>query len=637
VDANITDWLTVGTSIFYVNNNYDGGRANLTLAADMSPFGQEFDSNHNYTLLPMSTQSLYPNPLLNTTVPAERRGQNLNGDFYLELKPQFLKGFKYRLNAGYSSNPFHAASYTGRAQDDMLGTANISDTTKTSWIVENIVTYEKNIGNHHFDVTGLYSAQENQMFADGVTSVGFINDQLTFNNVGAGTTQSVSSGNTQQNYVSEMGRINYTYASKYLLTVTARRDGYSAFGANTSKFATFPSVAAGWNIAKESFFIPLRPILDPLKLRVSYGKSGNQAIPPYKTLSTQSVYQYAYNNNTIFSGVVPNQLGNSDLQWEYTLGLNLGLDFGLLKGRINGNVDVYDNKTSNLLLNRQLPAISGFTTILANIGQTENKGIEVTLKSFNIQTTDFSWETNINFAKNLNKWITIYGGNVNDLTNKWFIGKPVQAIYDYKMVGIWQVADAKLMARTDPGAKAGDLRMADVNGDSVINANDKIYLGTPFPTWTGGMTNTFRYKNLRLNIFIQTSQGGLKNNPNLDFADQAQNINLPASVGYWTPSNPVNNRPSLRIGANAKGYGYPSDDSFTRIKDVTLSYTVPQSILNKWKLAELTFYISGRNLYTFSNWKGWDPENNYTAGYTTNFNNYPDVASYVFGINLAIR
>jgi hypothetical protein len=189
----------------------------------------------------------------------------------------------------------------------------------------------------------------------------------------------------------------------------------------------------------------------------------------------------------------------------------------------------------------------------------------------------------------------------------------------------------------DPGAKPGDLRFKDCNTDSIINEKDRTYLGSSNPDWTGGMTNTFRFKNFRLNIFIQTRQGGIKNNPALNFADQAQIVNLPESVGYWTAENNSNTRPSLRIGANVKNYGYPSDQSYTRIKDVTLSYTFPNAILDKLNIAELTMYISGRNLYTFTKWKGWDPENNFQAGYTDNFNNYPNVATYAFGINLTLR
>jgi TonB-linked SusC/RagA family outer membrane protein len=420
-----------------------------------------------------------------------------------------------------------------------------------------------------------------------------------------------------------------------LLTLTARRDGYSAFGSATSKYATFPSVALGWNVANENFMKQLT-FVDVLKVRASYGKSGNQAISPYQTLSTQGTVQYVYNSATA-TGVIINQLGNSNLTWETTSGINIGMDYTLLGGRINGTIEWYHTQTSDLLLRRNLPNISGFANVLDNVGKTENKGIEVSLKTVNLEKKDFSWETSLNLTINRNKITDIYGDNKDDTGNKWFIGKPVQAVYDYDLIGIWQQSDAPLMATMDPGAKVGDMKFRDVNDDKVINEKDRIYLGSSLPKWIGGITNTFRYKNFRLNVFIQTVQGVLKNNPALNFADQSLVINLPESVGYWTAENISNSRPSLRTGTNSRGYGYPSDASYTRIKDLTLSYTLPKAISDKLKIGELSMYMSGRNLYTFTKWKGWDPENTYTIGYSANFDNYPNVATYVFGINLTLR
>ena len=635
IDAIITDWLTVGTSLFFVNNNSDGGRANLLLATQMSPYGQEYDALGNYFLIPMTNQTLYPNPLLGLNTSAVRQNKNISGNFYVEIKPAYIKGFKYKLNGGYTYNPTYNSNYVGRSANSLIGTASITNAQTTNWILENILSYEKTIGKHQINLTGLYSAQENKTLNNALNSNTFINDQLGVFNMASGAVQSVSSGFSRNALISQMGRINYSYESKYLLTLTARRDGFSAFGSGTSKFATFPSVALGWNIAKENFMKQFS-LIDILKLRASYGKSGNQAINPYQTLSTQNTVQYVYNGATA-TGVIENQLGNSNLTWETSTGINLGLDFTLFKGRINGSVEWYQMQTSDILLRRNLPNISGFANILDNIGKTENKGFEVSLKTFNLQKKEFSWETSLNFTANRNKITELYGDNKDDIGNRWFIGKPLQAVYDYDLIGIWQQSDATLMATMDPGAKVGDMKFRDSNNDKVINEKDRIYLGTSLPKWIGGMNNTFRYKNFRLNVFIQTVQGVLKNNSVLNFADQSLIINLPASVGYWTAGNKSNTRPSLRTGTNSRGYGYPSDASYSRIKDITLSYTLPQVISDKLKIGELSMYISGRNLYTFTKWKGWDPENTFTPGYTTNFDNYPNVATYVFGINLTLR
>ena len=224
--------------------------------------------------------------------------------------------------------------------------------------------------------------------------------------------------------------------------------------------------------------------IDVLKLRASYGKSGNQAINPYQTLSTQNTVQYVYNGATA-TGVIANQLGNSNLTWETSTGINLGLDFTVLKGRINGTVEWYQMQTNDILLRRNLPNISGFANILDNIGKTENKGIEVSLKVAILQTNDFLWETSLNFTANRNKITELYGDNKDDIGNKWLIGKPLQAVYDYDLVGIWQQSDATLMASIDPGAKVGDMKFRDTNGDNVINEKDRIYLGTSLPKWIG--------------------------------------------------------------------------------------------------------------------------------------------------------
>ena len=635
IDANVTNWMTVGTSLFFVDNNSDGGRVNLLQATQMSPYGTEYDALGNYFMIPMTNQTLFPNPLLGLNTSATRQNKNISGNFYIEIKPDFIKGLKYKLNGGYTFNPTYNSSYVGRAANNLTGSASISNTQTYNWILENILTYDKTLGKHQINITGLYSAQENKTLSNGLNANTFINDQLTLNNMGAGAVQTVSSGFTRNALISQMGRVNYSYASKYLLTLTARRDGYSAFGSATSKYATFPSVALGWNISNEGFMKKFS-FLDNLKLRGSYGKSGNQAINPYQTLSTQSTVQYIYNSATA-TGVIANQLGNSGLTWETTAGINLGIDYMVLGGRISGTVEWYNTKTSDLLLRRNLPNISGFANIMDNIGKTQNTGIEISLKTINFQTTDFSWETNLNFTANKNKITSLYGDNKDDLGNRWFIGKPLQAVYDYDLIGIWQQSDATLMATMDPGAKVGDMRFRDTDDNKVINDKDRKYLGSSLPKWIGGMTNTFKYKDFRLNVFIQTVQGVLKNNPAINFADQSLIINLPESVGYWTSTNMSNTNQSLRTGGNSRGYGYPSDASYTRIKDVTLSYTFPQSILDKLKIGGLSMYLSGRNLHTFTKWKGWDPENTFTFGYTDNFNNYPNVANYVFGINLTLR
>lgn len=636
LDFNITDFLTVGTSLYYTNNNYDGGRANFYLAAAMSPYGTEYTSTGAYEIYPMYPEILYKNPLLGLNMDRTDRSSNLTGNGYAEIKlGGLLKGLKYRLNGGYTYIPTRQGSYEGLSAGNTVGGTAYSRSDETnSWVIENILSYTKDFGAHHIDFTGLYSAEERAYFRFDAGSSGFINDQNSFNNLGAGAnTAAPYSYRDQYHLLSQMGRVNYSYLSRYLLTVTARRDGASVMGENTNKYGVFPSVALGWNIANENFMKDLN-VFNALKLRGSYGKAGNEAIGVYKTITTEGTNRYPFNGSSMI-GVLASNLGNGDLHWETSKTLNVGIDFGILKNRINGSIDVYSTDTKGLILTRNLPAITGYSNILDNLGETKNHGIELTLNTQNIISGDFKWESNIVFSRNKNKIVDLYGDRKSDVGNRWFIGEPIGVIYDYKLIGVWQVGEDP--SGSDPSAKPGDLKFADVNKDGKITSDDKVIQGQTTPKWIGGLTNTFHYKNLHLNVFIQTSQGALKNNVTLTYADEAGRMNIPKEAGYWTAANKSQTRPSLAY-TNSKGYGYPSDNSYTRIKDVTLSYVFPQHLLDKMRLSSLTVYASGRNLYTFTKWIGWDPENNYSFRGSGDWtNNYPLTREIVFGLNVSLR
>jgi TonB-linked SusC/RagA family outer membrane protein len=648
LETNVTDYLTTGVSLFLVSNNYDGNKVNLLNASAMSPYGQLMNTTTGkYQIYPMFPELLYTNPLIGTYNDSKDERVNVNTNFFAELKPKFVPGLKYRLNASYNYNPTNASSYVGRDGNDNSGTASITDTKTTLYVIENILSYTKDWQKHHFDFTGLYSSQKNNYTSVTAGAVGFINDILTVNNLSAGAKQTSGSYQSSYSMLSQMGRLNYSYDSRYLITLTARRDGYSAFGVNTNKYATFPSIALGWNMSNESFMSGTKEILDQLKIRASYGKTGNMAIGVNQTSLVDNAVSYPFNGVSNVT-VLANILGNPNLHWETTKGLNVGVDFSLMNARISGSVDVFDNRTSDLLLKRNLPLVTGYSNVWDNIGIMANKGIDVSLKTVNIKSKDFKWSTNWNFSTYKNEIIDLYGDKKSDIGNRWFIGKPLGAIYDYKMIGVWQTGDADLAKYS---AKPGDLKFQDVNNDGKIDANnDKVYQGTTQPKWIGGITNTFDYKNIHLSIFIQTSQGSLKNNIDLNYADEQGRRNTPAEIGYWTPTNMNNTRAALSYN-NTLGYGYPRDNSFTRIKDVTLSYVFSPKTLEHTFFRSLTLYASGRNLYTFTNWVGWDPEDTYTGrgisynstnngpnnGTISWTNNYPSVRSVVFGINVALK
>ncbi len=650
IDTDVTDYLKVGTNTYIASHNRDGGRVNFLNAEAMSPWGKMYEDDGSYCIYPMYSEQLWANPMIGLTKQAERRQWNvsINGfaevDFGQIWKP--LAGLKYKLNAGYSYAPKRENTYTGAAANDLNGTGKIYNTETQTYTIENIVSYAKDIAKHHFDLTGLYAASRKKYSESTAQGQKFINDDLNYGNLGAAETATVNSYADLYTTVSQMGRLNYSYDSRYLFTFTVRRDGSSVFGKN-NKYGTFPSVALGWNIANEDFMQKSQNWLNNLKLRLSYGKSGNEAIGVYQTLAKLESTKFAMGGSSAVGLVPSSRMGNENLSWETTKTFNIGLDFGFFNNRINGNLDIYSSTTTGLLLKRNLPKISGYSDVYANMGKTANKGVEFTVNSKNIVTKDFTWGTTLVFSWNQNKIKDLYGDGQDDLGNRWFIGQPIGVIYDYDMVGIWQedeIAAGKHL-NWDPVAEAGDVKLADRNGDGKIDNNDRHVKGQTTPKWIGGLTNTFTYKGLSLSIFIQTVQGMMKNNTLISMAgDEMGRRNTITEIGYWTPENKSNEWCSLRKTSNKHGYGFAQDASFTRIKDVTLSYTFPETTMNRVGLGGLTVYFTGRNLFTFTNWTGWDPETRQigrgstettVSGATASWeDNYPMTKSYTFGINL---
>ena len=641
IDADVTDYLRIGTNSYIVSHNRDGGRVNFMMAEAMSPYGKVYEDDGSYCIYPMYTESLFFNPMRDINQDHERRQWNINLNAYAELnfgniwKP--LTGLTYKFNFGYSFVPKRENYYNGAEQNDPNGYGYIFNAETQSRTVENILTYAKDIQKHHFDITLLFASSRKKYHDNTATGAKFINDELLWHNLGGGGTQTAKSYTDLYKTVSQMGRLNYSYDSRYLFTFTVRRDGSSVFGAD-NKYGTFPSVALGWNIANEKF-MEKADWLNNLKLRLSYGKAGNEAIGVYETLAKMSNAALTMDGQSATALSPSSRMGNSGLGWETTKTFNIGIDFGFLNNRINGNIDFYTSTTTDLLLQRNLPKVSGYSNVYMNMGKTANKGLEITINSKNIVTKDFTWGTNLVWSWNKNEIKDLYGDEKSDIGNRWFIGEPISVIYDYEMVGIWQKdeIDRGDHLNWDPQAQPGDVKLRDVNGDGKIDPNDdKTIQGQTTPKWIGGLTNTFTYKNLSLSIFIQTVQGLKRNNSLLGTAsDEMGRRNSTTEVGYWTESNPSNEFRSLSKTSNRWGYGFPCDASFTRIKDVTLSYQFPAQITNALRISALTVYASARNLATFTSWKGWDPEADITQrGWRDYENNYPMTKSYVFGLNV---
>ena len=642
IDADVTDYLKIGTNSYIVSHNRDGGRVNFLMAEAMSPYGQVYNEDGTYCVYPMASENLFFNPMRDVNQDHERRQWNINLNAYAELnfgniwKP--LTGLTYKFNFGYSFVPKRENYYNGAEQNDPNGYGYIFNAETQSRTVENILTYAKDIQKHHFDITLLYASSRKKYHDNTATGAKFINDELLWHNLGGGGTQTAKSYTDLYKTVSQMGRLNYSYDSRYLFTFTVRRDGSSVFGSD-NKYGVFPSVALGWNIANEAFMQKTSDWLNTLKLRISYGKAGNEAIGVYETLAKMTNAALTMNGQSATALYPSSRMGNSGLGWETTKTFNIGIDFGFLNNRINGNIDFYTSTTTDLLLQRNLPKISGFSNVYMNMGKTANKGLEITINSKNIVTKDFTWSTNLVWSWNKNEIKDLYGDKQDDLGNRWFIGHPISVIYDYEMEGIWQKDEIERgdHLKHDPQAQAGDVKLRDIDGDGKITPEgDKTIQGQTTPKWIGGLTNTFTYKNLTLSIFIQTVQGLKRNNSLLAMAsDEMGRRNSTTEVGYWSVDNPTNEFRSLSKTSNRWGYGFPRNASFTRVKDITLSYVFPQQITNKLHIGGLTVYASGRNLLTFTDWIGWDPESDITQrGWRDYENNYPMTKSYVFGLNV---
>ena len=630
IDQTINDWVKVGiqTQLAYIDN--DIRRDPFNRASSILPLGTPYDANGAFIPFPLGGSII--NPLADEQPNAYKRNTKTNRgtlSTYLELTP--FNGFSIRSTLGAIFSTSEAGSYYGVNTIDGAGSraqASITNNQSRNLSWENVFTYKRTIQDHAFTITGVTSYltfTNTSSFAGGNNQL--IPAQFFYNLAAANQNPFWGSGYSQNKLISFTGRINYSWKDKYLLTVTGRSDGSSKLGAGHN-WAFFPSAGLGWRISDESFMKNQKVITD-LKLRASYGVSGNDVLNPYATQNSLSTVSFAYSDaNAANAYLISPTIGNQDLRWELTTTADVGLDVGLLNNRITANIDYYNARTNDLIFPYTLPLLTGVTTVNRNIGVTRNKGLEIGITTQNINKKGLSWSTNLTFARNQERIVSLPNGNViaDDYRNSLIEGQPSQIYYDYKKIGIWQLGEESEAAKFN--AIPGDIKIADLNGDGKIDGTDRTIIGSRVPQLTGGLSNDIRYKGFDLNVLLVARAGQWISSDY--YAKYTRNASSNgASIDYWTPENPTNEypRPNATRSSTYVTTLTERQASFVKIRNITLGYTIPKSITNKAKIDNLRVYVSGKNLYTLSNLKDFDPEGEGVIDRPLN-------RLYVFGINL---
>ncbi|WP_460910321.1 SusC/RagA family TonB-linked outer membrane protein [Spirosoma areae] len=578
---------------------------------------------------------------------------NVFGDY------QISDGLNLRVLLGVDAVLQKQDSYLPRSVSSGLaqgGAASVFNGQSLTWLNENLLTYNRTFGTIH-TIGALigFTQQANRNETVRAEARNFVNDNLGSSNLGSASVPlSPSSGVGAWGLQSYLARVNYGYKDKYLLTASFRTDGSSRFGSN-KRYGYFPSAAFAWRISEEGFLKNARVIND-LKLRATYGSTGNQDgignYPAYSLLGTQN---YVF-GNVVSTGIGPAQIANPDLSWETTTQADLGVDLGLFNNRITITADVYLKRTKDLLLNVTIPSTSGYSSAIKNLGRVENRGIELSLSSRNVPGSRsgkaFNWTTDLNLAANRNNVLDIGGapqifaGQVanigQNLTSGIIrIGEPLGSFYGYVTNGLYQTAD-ELVAVADPQArKPGDRRYADLNGDKKIDDNDRAIIGRAQPKLVGGLNNTFSYKGLELTAFFQGVYGNDILNANrfeLEYLNATTNQTRDI-LNRWTPTNTNSDIPraSTTRPANRISTRQIESGSYLRLKNIQLAYSLPQSALRTLKIQSLRVYAAAQNYLTITNYSGYDPEVNRfgqdSRSQGFDYASYPAAKTILFGLN----
>ncbi|MBO9204305.1 MULTISPECIES: SusC/RagA family TonB-linked outer membrane protein [Niastella] len=671
---------------FTTNTNYNqtqGSQVGLYSSLSMTPISSPYNADGSLRRgirMIADNQYVYTKDVVknlrdNDQWLNETRGFATYNAVYGEVKAPFITGLKYRVNLGLDYIQTNNGAYTGAGVGDALNattpsSASIDNRNNVHWTLENLLTYDRTFGKHSISAVALYSAEQLKYTRSNMAGRDIPADAFEFYNIGQAAGQ-ITVDPANQDYQlsglkSAMGRVMYSYDNKYMISATVRSDASSRL-APGHKWHTYPAISVGWNLANESFIQNL-DFFNSLKLRAGYGETSNQAVLPYATLGKLDTRPYNF-ASTYSTGLYVSQLPNPNLGWEFSKTTNLGLDFSILKNRLSGTIEYYITKTEDLLYNLGLPPTSGVGSITANIGSSENKGIELGLNGVILDNVSgFTWEAGVNFYANKNKLTSLASGQTRDENNWWFVGHNINAIFDYERQGLWQKDDAYLNT-LEPGGNIGMIKVKYTGGyksdgtpERAIGSADRQILDVD-PDWQGGFNTRLAYKGFDLGVVGFYRHGGILFSTihgasgylNL-LSGRRNNLN----VDYWTPENPNAKypKPGGIVSSDNPKYGSTLsyfDGSFMKIRTITLGYDFNQSLLKKSNL-KLRMYATVQNPFVmfspFHKESGLDPETNsygsqnvsstgaisantsllnriLTVGYNT-----PSTRNYVLGANL---
>ena len=645
LDFKVTDWLNLGTNTQFSYRDESVVQASLSMLARMSPYGVMYNDDGSPVMYPHEHPSSR-NPLENYL--GQDRLRDINSLFsvlYADVKLPF--GITYRIS--YQPNFSFTKDFNFWSSDTFTGMSTYKNgygtrdlTNAYGWQLDNLLKWNKTFGAHNFDITLLANAERNKSWTTEQYNSEFApNQNLGFGALQFGAKPGLENSDLVSSGDALMARLNYTLLDRYLFTASFRRDGYSAFGQKNPR-ATFPAFALAWKIDSESFYNV--SWMERLKLRFSWGENGNREIGAYSALAQMGAVINLNSAGNVETGVYNTRLANPNLVWERTASFNVGLDIGLFKNRIDMTIDAYDAETHDLLLNRQLPRITGFSSITSNLGVLGNQGIEATIRTVNYTRPNLSWRTTVVFSLNRNKIEELWGdfgnfkilnkdqyGELPDFQNQWFPGYARDIIWDYNRIGIWQLDEAENAVSF--GLVPGDYKASDVNQDGdYTQFEDKKFIGYTEPRHRWGITNDFDiYKNFSLSFFIRADLGHLRSVPNLGNRSEFNRYNDWA-WGYWSPENPDSKFQRNTYPDNLSQFEGSirvfEPAGFLRLQDLSLSYNVDMTKLRRiLPLQSLRILFTGRNVITMTKWPGFDPE----ASGTT-----PMPKTFTFGIDISL-